>query len=82
MFCGAWAETLVGRFPHMPLSGLEDLNRWMEEFWEDFSVRTKKSAAQDAGKRVNRPKDRMPPWPRAGCASGTRGVHELVGLRR
>lgn len=50
MFCGAWAETLVGRLPQTPLSGVEDLNRWMEEFWEDFSVRTKKSAAQDAGK--------------------------------
>lgn len=50
MFCGAWAETLVERLPQAPLSGLDDLNRWMEGFWEDFSIRTKKSAAQDAGK--------------------------------
>ncbi len=50
MFCGAWAEELVERLPETPITGLEDLNRWIDGFWEDFAAEFKRSASQDAAK--------------------------------
>lgn len=50
IFCGAWAETLVERLPEAPISGIEDLNQWIDGFWENFSVEFKQRASEDPGK--------------------------------
>ncbi|MEI6986945.1 MAG: hypothetical protein WCK65_12530 [Rhodospirillaceae bacterium] len=36
IFCGAWAETLVGKLPDAPISDLEALNCWLDGFCLDF----------------------------------------------
>lgn len=50
MYCGAWAEALVGRLPETPISDIDGLNGWMDGFWQDFSDRHKKLAQSDAVK--------------------------------
>ncbi len=50
MYCGAWAEALVERLPETPLAGLDDLNRWIDGFWEEFSAEAKRGASGDAAK--------------------------------
>lgn len=44
MFCGAWADTLVTRLPDAPFTGFDDLNSWVEGFWEEFSISQKQRA--------------------------------------
>jgi len=36
LYCGAWAEALVARLPDRPLTGLVDLNGWLDGFCLDF----------------------------------------------
>ena len=36
LYCGAWAETLLGRLPEAPLCSIDDLNRWLDGFCLEF----------------------------------------------
>nr|CAX83776.1 conserved uncharacterized protein [uncultured bacterium] len=50
MYCGAWAEALVGRLPETPIASLTSLNQWIDGFWQEFSTEYKQLAAGDPGK--------------------------------
>jgi hypothetical protein len=45
MYCGPWAEALVERLPQSPIGAHDDLNSWIDGFWQDFSDRHKKEAS-------------------------------------
>ncbi|WP_135075514.1 protein phosphatase 2C domain-containing protein [Terasakiella sp. SH-1] len=49
MYCGAWAEKLCSRLPETPLSSYDDLNGWIDGFWEEFSTFAKKQCANNHG---------------------------------
>ncbi len=49
LFCGAWAETLIGRLPNLPIAGIDGLNRWMDGFCLAFrSEHVPKTQSQPA----------------------------------
>ncbi len=50
LFCGAWAEELVGRLPAAPLSSIDDLNRWLDGFCLKFRQTTLAQCKSDPPK--------------------------------
>ncbi len=36
LYCGAWAEALLGQLPEAPLCSIDDLNRWLDGFCLEF----------------------------------------------
>jgi len=51
LFCGAWAETLLQHLPMEPLCGWDDLNGWLDGFWEVFRAEYAEQAAADPVRR-------------------------------
>jgi hypothetical protein len=50
LYCGPWAEKLVTLLPTAPVAGIDDLNGWIDGFWQDFSSESKKQVATDPTK--------------------------------
>ncbi len=47
LFCGAWAEALINRLPKRPITGFNDLNRWLDGFCLSFrGIHAKQAQAQ------------------------------------
>ncbi|SCA56604.1 Putative serine/threonine phosphatase 2C [Candidatus Terasakiella magnetica] len=49
MYCGAWAEKLVTKLPDTPIKTYDDLNGWIDGFWEEFSTHSKSLCANNPG---------------------------------
>lgn len=47
LFCGDWAETLLGQLPPCPIETGVELNNWLEGFWERFQQTFKERAKSD-----------------------------------
>ncbi|CAK0744503.1 hypothetical protein CCP1ISM_10021 [Azospirillaceae bacterium] len=50
LFCGAWAETLVGQLPATPLESLKAFNDWLDPFCLEFHTTHARHSKSDAAK--------------------------------
>jgi hypothetical protein len=50
LFCGAWAETLVGQLPATPIDSLKAFNDWLDPFCLEFHTTHARQSKNDAAK--------------------------------